>query len=132
MTSTWVSRESVRAYAAFDEDNLSDNELNTIVHKTTNDVKGLFIKWGIRDYEHWVLVGDVPTSIRLAIIYGVIAALWAERPELFASTGFLHEQNAMEYWETRFEKAMAQFLRMRGIQPVRVRELVSSIRLPFE
>lgn len=131
MTSTWASRGLIRRTVAFDESNLSDDQLNGLIRGTMNSIKGLLIRWGFQDYEKWH-DEDVPTSIKLATVYGTIATLWAERPELFDSTGILQEENAMEHWERRFENAMSQFLRTKGMNPVRVRELVSTIRLPFE
>jgi asparagine synthetase B (glutamine-hydrolysing) len=129
--SIWASRRLIERVAALDESNLSDDQLNALIRDTMNNIKALLFRWGFQDYEKWY-GEEVPVSIKLATVYGTVAALWAERPELFESTGIIHEQNAMEYWEARFERAITQFLRTKSVNPVRVRELVSSIHLPFE
>lgn len=129
-TSMWVSRELVKSLVSFDENNLSDECLASLSQGTLNSIRGLLSRWGFREQDAWQ-PNNVPASIKRAIAYGTIASLWADRPELFQPSTLFQEEDAMEYWEKRFDNAISQFLRTRGLERVKVRTLISQIKLPF-
>lgn len=120
----WTNRTLINGVISAVESLIGDAKLIYVIEGIMDDLK-VWADANEISYSTWTNINTVPTAIKRATTYAVVAALYARRTKTFQSrviptvapvtiTVVGDEERAMNYWEDKKEEMLSLYLAAQG------------------